>query len=206
MRSNPGDVPPSVDFPDDLEPTPKSERESAGKFSTGARKSERQIGEELDRFGVDEWYLDDAPLSSGNSWPGYVVRWRKDGVDYALVSDSYTTKKANARAAFYWLKETRKRGDRPVTTAHDELAAAALPQGSQPQLDGEVTAVPPGGYETEAPHEVLGVEPDASVSDIRQAYRDIVADVHPDNGGDEEAFKRVLDAKDTMMLERQVDQ
>ena len=201
MRSNPADVPPSVDFPSDLDPTPPDEREKAGKFSTSARKSERQIGEELERFDVDEWYIDDAPLSSGNNWPGYVVRWRKEGVDYALVSDAYTTKKANARAAFYWLKETRKRQDRPVTTAHDALAAAALPSQDTPQLEAE--AVPPGGY-AQQPHEILGCTADASPDEIQDAYRSRVKEVHPDTGKepDATAFKRVKEAKEEMMDEQ----
>lgn len=40
----------------------------------------------------------------------------------------------------------------------------------------------------------LGLEPGADEATVREAYRDRVKDVHPDRGGDEEAFKRVTAA------------
>jgi hypothetical protein len=40
----------------------------------------------------------------------------------------------------------------------------------------------------------LGVPAGASVEEVRQAYRRRVKEVHPDQGGDEEAFKRVREA------------
>lgn len=198
MRENPGDVPPSVDFPEGLDPTPADERESESKFDTSASKSKRQIGDELDKFDVDSWYIDTATGSGQYDWPGYVVRWRKDGIDYALVSDSYTTKKANARAAYWWLHETRMRSQRPVTTAHDEMAAAALPSGQQALPTAE--AVPPDGHAETTPYDVLGVSRDASPDEIQAAFRERVSEVHPDTpGGDEQEFKRVKQAKEALL-------
>jgi len=192
------DVPRTVDFPESLDPTPKSERESAGKFSTSMNKSLRQIGTELERFDVDEWIIDDAPMGSGQSWPGVVVRWTKDNVDYALVSDTYTTKKANARAAYYWIHETRKREQRPVTTANDPLAAAALPPGEQ-RTDSAV-AVPPQSASLD-PHEVLGVEPNASPERVERAYRSQAKERHADSGGSTEQFMELKEAKEAMLDE-----
>lgn len=40
----------------------------------------------------------------------------------------------------------------------------------------------------------LGLSPGADVEEVRAAYRERVKDVHPDQGGDEEAFKRVREA------------
>lgn len=42
--------------------------------------------------------------------------------------------------------------------------------------------------------EVLGVDASASPAEIERAYRERVKEVHPDQGGDEEAFKRVREA------------
>ncbi|MFB6080438.1 MAG: J domain-containing protein [Haloferacaceae archaeon] len=40
----------------------------------------------------------------------------------------------------------------------------------------------------------LGLSPDADRSEVRAAYRERVKDVHPDQGGDSEAFRRVREA------------
>lgn len=42
--------------------------------------------------------------------------------------------------------------------------------------------------------DVLGLEPGTAPEDVEQAYRERVKEVHPDQGGDEEAFKRVRKA------------
>ncbi|MFB6299108.1 MAG: J domain-containing protein [Halobacteriales archaeon] len=41
---------------------------------------------------------------------------------------------------------------------------------------------------------VLGVSPSASSAELREAYRAKIKEVHPDQGGDPEAFQRVKDA------------
>lgn len=45
---------------------------------------------------------------------------------------------------------------------------------------------------------VLGLEEGADDAAVRRAYRDRVKDVHPDQGGDEEAFERVNRAYDRL--------
>ncbi|MFB6138708.1 MAG: DnaJ domain-containing protein [Halobacteriaceae archaeon] len=45
-----------------------------------------------------------------------------------------------------------------------------------------------------APHEVLGVPPDADEEAIVEAYRERVKEVHPDQGGSERAFRAVHEA------------
>ena len=50
-----------------------------------------------------------------------------------------------------------------------------------------------------APHVVLGVEPDAGAGEVRSAFRDLVQDVHPDRGGDQESFERVQQARNSML-------
>jgi DnaJ-domain-containing protein 1 len=51
----------------------------------------------------------------------------------------------------------------------------------------------------EKPHEILGVAPDASASDVRRAYRKLAAQHHPDAGGDPAMFIKAKDAHDHMM-------
>ena len=42
--------------------------------------------------------------------------------------------------------------------------------------------------------DVLGIDPSATAEEVRSAYREQVKDVHPDHGGDREAFERVREA------------
>lgn len=47
----------------------------------------------------------------------------------------------------------------------------------------------------EEAYRVLGLDPGADTTDVKQAYREKVKSVHPDTAtGDEEAFKRVTQA------------
>ena len=46
--------------------------------------------------------------------------------------------------------------------------------------------------------DALGLDTDASQDQIKSAYRDRVKEVHPDSGGDEESFKRVNRAYETL--------
>jgi hypothetical protein len=50
----------------------------------------------------------------------------------------------------------------------------------------------------------LDLDPDGAVDadDVRRAYREKVKDVHPDRGGDEEAFKRVTRAYERLSDDR----
>src|SRR5262245_25393894 len=48
------------------------------------------------------------------------------------------------------------------------------------------------------PYEILGVKPDASFDEIRQAYRQLSKTAHPDVGGDHETFQRLVKAHDLL--------
>ncbi len=45
----------------------------------------------------------------------------------------------------------------------------------------------------------LGLETDASEAEIKRAYREAVKEVHPDRGGDEEAFKQITEAYERLV-------
>ena len=48
---------------------------------------------------------------------------------------------------------------------------------------------------------LLGVAPDASLAEIRDAHRRLISKVHPDAGGSEELANRVNVARDTLVAE-----
>jgi curved DNA-binding protein CbpA len=47
-------------------------------------------------------------------------------------------------------------------------------------------------------YEELGVEPDATKAEIKKAYRKLVVKAHPDQGGDEQRFKRLQKAYEVL--------
>lgn len=50
------------------------------------------------------------------------------------------------------------------------------------------------------PHEILGVAPEASLSQIKAAYRRLAQQHHPDRtGGDTEEFQRIKAAYETLV-------
>jgi len=59
-----------------------------------------------------------------------------------------------------------------------------------PELERTVEADDP----VAAAFDTLDLPRDATPDDVKAAYRDRIKDVHPDHGGDEEAFRRVREA------------
>jgi curved DNA-binding protein CbpA len=49
------------------------------------------------------------------------------------------------------------------------------------------------------PYEILGVDRDASIDDIKRAYRQNAMKMHPDHGGSEEDMKRLTEARDILV-------
>ena len=174
-------------WPAGVDRTPADERKSTSKFDVGFSRTKKEIRKELQRMGAGKWNLDTV-TGSGDD-PGVVLRWIDGGDEYAIACDAYASK-ANTRALYLWIEETRKRSNRPIETAQDDFAAAALPSAD----DDAVAAGPP-------PHEVLEVAPDASEETIKAVARRKLANTHPDNGGDEAEYKRIQNAKKAMLSE-----
>ena len=172
-----------LNWPDEIDRTPESEREECTKFSTGLRTTRSELKDQMRLLEADEWRVEET--SGGYDDPGVVVRWIKDGQEYAAACDAYTTKTGNLREAYKWIKETRMREQRPVGTARDNFAAAELPSGD------ETDAIALGG---ESAASVLGISPAATNAEAKEAHRQLIKEVHPDNGGSEQEFKRVKEA------------
>ena len=192
-----------IDWPAGLDRTGERRRLSGSKFKASLADTTSEIAAEMDRMGVDDFR---ASTGSGGAYtksnglpkhnanpddPGFVLRWSKDGEQFAVACDKYRRLRDNARAVYLWVHETRMRANRPVQTGEDEFAAARLPSGEE---DAVVAEVPP--------HEVLGVAPDAPDGVVENAYRERVQETHPDKpDGDEEAFRRVQEARGAMLDE-----
>jgi len=51
-------------------------------------------------------------------------------------------------------------------------------------------------------YDTLGVSPGASQDDLKKAYRKLAMEHHPDKGGDEEKFKKITEAYETLTGKR----
>lgn len=193
-----------IDWPTWAERTPPAERERTHKFQVGMGQAINEIEAELeDRLGVDDWRLstaaphrkkDGRPYADANpDDSGAVVRWTMDGEQYAVAADEYADLRDNVRAIGLYIAEKRKMGNRPVKTGQDEFATARLPPGDE---DDEVIVA--GSGQTEAPHEVLDVDPDAPDEVVKAAFRAKAKNVHPDQGGSRVEWQQLQNAKEVM--------
>ena len=115
------------------------------------------------------------------------------GDQYAVACDAYTRLRDNARTLYLYLREKRKMEQRPVETGESEFANARLP----PAEGGEGGTV----VAQEPPHEILGVDRNADEAAVREAFREKAQVAHPDQGGSEDEFRRVRDAREVMLDE-----
>ena len=196
-----------VDWPAQFERTPAAERERTSKFGVTFHETLRRIETELmSRVGADDWRVstaaphrknDGMPYANANpSDPAVVVRWSKDGQQFAVACDHYTDWRDNARAIGLYIREKRKMSDRPVTTGQTEFATARLPSGNE---DAIVASGP--SDESQEPHEILDVAPDAPEEVVEAAYRQKTKTAHPDQGGSAEELQRVRRAKEALLGE-----
>lgn len=181
----------TLNWPRELgERTPEDDRDPGHKFKVGWNRANRDLRKLMDtRIDAEMWGLD---TDAGGRDPGVVIRWTKDGQEFAIACDRYTEKTANARECFLWLRDTERTADRPVIHGGSSFAAAALPSGD-PDREMVVGRQPA--------HEVLGVSRDAPPEVIRGAYRELVKKHHGDTGTDPDPKKlqRVTEAKEELL-------
>ena len=65
--------------------------------------------------------------------------------------------------------------------------------------DGPGPAQRPGGMSPEEAYDILGLEPDASKSEIISAHRRLMKQVHPDRGGSDALAAKINEAKDRLL-------
>ncbi|SDL09935.1 DnaJ domain-containing protein [Natronorubrum texcoconense] len=188
-----------MNWPHQFPRTKPENREPNNRFDTSLRQSIDDLEAELERVGADDWRLETTadhqkrnpnyPYADANpDEPSAVVRWSMDGEQYAAACDAYTRLRDNIRSLYLYNREKRKMESRPVTTGESEFANARLPPADDPVV----------AEADEPPHVTLGVSPDATPDEIRQAYRREAKTAHPDKGGSEAAFRRVKRAYEAL--------
>jgi len=187
-----------IDWPDGFERTTRRERNRSFQATLG--QTTKDLATEMDRLDADDWRAsignqhtksNSLPHHDANpDDPGFVLRWSKNGEQFAVACDSYSRLRDNVREVYLWVHETRMRGQRAVVTGSSEFAAARLPSGD----DDPVVADWP-------PHEVLDVSPDAPDGVVEAAYREKTKEMHPDQGGSTDEFQRLIRSKEAMLGE-----
>ncbi len=114
-----------------------------------------------------------------------------------------------ARTHAQALQQAERAAGRPLVEIEGKWARAwarvlmGLPAFATPVGDGVRAAARARREATPASiWQILGVEPRASVEQIRAAFRRRVLVVHPDHGGDPEAFRALRGAYDEALLRR----
>lgn len=187
-----------IDWPAGFDRTSAEHREPNNNFSVSLSDAFDDLETELERIGADSYRYefdaqqrktDQRPYARANpDDPGFVLRWRMDDADYAVACDTHTRLRDNVRQAGLYLREKRRMENRPVETGESEFANARLPPADEDVVAGR----PPA-------HVVLGVDPDASEAEIRDAYRERVKETHPDQGGSEDEYQRVQWAREELL-------
>ena len=189
-----------LDWPNWMDRTRPENRERNRSYSATLGSTTKDLATEMDRLDPDDWRASIGNQHTKNNGlprhnanpddPGFVLRWRKDGEQFAVACDDSPRLRDNVRTVYLWVHETRMRNQRPVKTGEDEFAAARLPSGDSP--DDAVVA-------REPPHEVLDVARDADDAVVEAAARQLKKKHHPDAGGDREQFQRVVEAEESML-------
>ncbi len=135
------------------------------------------------------------------------LRLRNDGLPYS----SQATAKLDQGAAVYWRdgKNTRAMAiDRYNRIADNFGAIAATVEamraierhGGAEILDRAFTgfAALPNPAREDLPHNVLGVDENATLEEIEYAYRRLAQQMHPDKGGSDASMARINSARDAM--------
>ncbi|MFB6146648.1 MAG: J domain-containing protein [Halobacteriaceae archaeon] len=151
---------------------------SGGPDRTGARRRRREIRDYLDAIG--EQYAEEHPVA------GHPVAFYLPDRDVAITFD--------ARAYF-----DLEAADHHAILVEHEMPGAHLgarlpfetPAVGGVGARGAAEPSPESRPPVDRPFAELGIDPTDSVAEIRAAYRERVKEVHPDQGGDEAAFRRV---------------
>ncbi|MFW6384764.1 MAG: J domain-containing protein [Halodesulfurarchaeum sp.] len=197
-------MPEGIDWPNGFDRVPVSDRTSyPGGFEVSQARAFDSILEELEK--MDAYNIDvqtNAPHTAKNPHqpyqdrdpddPAVVVYFDRDGRRFAVPCDQWDNLRDNARAIALYLQSKRAIERYGVATVDTEMSTQALPSGDE-------DAIVAGDGSRVEPHEVLNVAPDADPEVIRAAAKSLKKKHHPDAGGDDRDFKRVIEAEEAML-------
>lgn len=167
---------------------PRTKRPQPARFKVRFAKARDELMSEIEKLGGK------MPILSSN------VPLRNDGLPYASQSEP-----ADRGVAVYFMLHARqycfacdrwdKVGDNIQAARHTIAALRGIERwGTGDMLQAAFTgfaALP----NPENPYTVLGVKESATQDEVNAAYRAKVKELHPDNGGNADAFNKVINAR-----------
>ena len=131
-------------------------------------------------WGIEEW--EPIPDEDGR---GYSVRFLRGKEWTTIHSNLQPAKAQNLRVCFWVIKNMKVWGERGITGAAQGVSF----------IGGLVPSGKTGDRENfEEACAIVGIDPGASLEEIKRLYQIKVQYAHPDKGGDPERFKRLTKA------------
>jgi hypothetical protein len=137
----------------------------------------------FDKWRIKDWSVIPSRIESRKTWYAnrdetrVTVRFVKDGAEQRFSLDTQDRPQDNLRALYLGLESMRMNEVRGIGEVVREMYAAL-----------------PAPKKQRDPFEVLGVSPAAAIQDIEDMYRLKAKRLHPDAGGDPDAFKELTAA------------
>jgi hypothetical protein len=139
------------------------------------QETRREIEECFAKWGIEEFRI--PRDKGGGEWGAAKVIFHVNEQQQVMECSRFYYYRDNLRALYLILDSLRKAQERGILK---ELARAA------------VAMLPPGeGVSRRAPHEVLGIQPDAPLEVAEAAWKALARTRHPDVGGSEEAMQEL---------------
>ena len=137
-----------------------------------------------------DWGVEDYEPIPGEDGRSYAIRYLRGKVWMEISSSLQPTKAQNLRALYWAIHNLKTWGERGLTG----LA------GGVTFVGGLVPTGKGGDRESfDEACEILGVDHDAPVAEIKRIFQIKVQRHHPDHGGDPERFKRLQKAYDLIL-------
>ncbi len=176
----------------------RTESRKNATFKVTQQQATWDLEDELKRLGAKNPVITSnqrRPSDGKPKDPGVALYFDLESKEQCIPCDKWSTVGDNIRAiglTIAALRGLERWGAKDmVNAAFRGFAALPAPSGSPTIAD-------------ESWHEVLRVLPDATVEEIKAAYRVKVRAVHPDAGGSPEQMRRVQRAYEQAMREREV--
>ncbi|MDP2659430.1 MAG: J domain-containing protein [Dehalococcoidia bacterium] len=151
------------------------------------------------RWEIEDWEVvwdDMGKERYGLSKPGVRVEYWRNGVKQMVTCKTQRTRAENLRSCYFLM-------DRLRIAEQKGVQYYGLTSSKEVAINGEPPAEDKGETLADA-YDILGVSPEDPIDLVKGVYKKKVSFYHPDVGGDQERFKAVQKAYETICQARGV--